>query len=348
MGAAAVFLPLAVSGCGGGGADDGSTGVVVAPAPAPTPGPSPSASPTPSPSPSPSASPTLTGWSANAAALFTTQPDVPNCQPGVLAQRVRDDVLTRLNAIRALHHLPAVSYSTADDEQATQAALMMAANGQLSHTPPTSWACYTNIGATGAGTSNLYGGLISPYLTFYSEDQYLGGWLIETTNLVADNVGHRRWMLDPFLGRISYSRVAQLLPGGGRTDAAALKVFSFNGGVGVPTGLPAFVAYPQGDYPARYFDPAALLSFSVVADATRRGGANASVDFAGATVTVRSGATTLAVSNVSFDNVGYGLPNNLQFKVAGLRNDTGYDVTIGNVIVRGAATSYSYSFRTLS
>ncbi|MEH3120453.1 MAG: CAP domain-containing protein [Sphingomonas phyllosphaerae] len=353
-------LSLLLAGCGGGGSDGGGTaapasgGVQVAPAPAPSPTPSPTPVPTPSPSPTPSPTPPPPAaapsgsWAANAAALFTAQPDVANCKPGTLAQSVRDDVLARLNAIRALHRLPAVSYSSPDDEQATQAALMMAANGQLSHTPAASWKCYTTLGATGAGTSNLYGGLISPYLAYYTEDMYLGGWLTETSNLVANNVGHRRWMLDPFLGKIAYGRVAQVLADGSRTDAAAMKVVSFTGGVSVPGNLPPFVAYPYGDYPARYFDTSSLLSFTVIADTTQRGGANATVDFSKATITVSDGSTALAVSNISFDNVGYAVPNNLQFQVTGLKAGVSYSVKIAGVGVRGTSTDYSYTFRIVS
>ncbi|MEH3046998.1 CAP domain-containing protein [Sphingomonas adhaesiva] len=354
MGAA--LLPLLLTGCGGDGASGSGTTTPVVVAPAPTPSPSPSASPTPSPSPTPSATtaafpaapPAPSSWAAGVAALYTTAPDVPNCRAGVLAASVKADVLTRLNALRAIHRLPAVTYADADEEQATQAALLMAANGKLDHFPTSTWTCYTEAGRKGAGTSNLYGGLIAANLAFYSEDAYLAGWMIETSNIVANNVGHRRWMLDPFLGKISYGRVAQLLSDGRRTDASALKVFDFTGGVPTPGTLPAFVAYPQGDYPARYFDPAALLSFSVVADATQRGGANATVNFSGATVTVKAGATTLAVSNISYDNVGYGLPNNIQFNVTGLQNNVSYEVTIANVLVRGVAQSYTYTFRTVS
>lgn len=329
-------LSLLLAGCGGGGGSDGASGAVpasggvqVVPAPSPTPSPTGS-------------------WATNTAALFSAQPDVANCKPGTLVQSVRDDVLARLNAIRALHRLPAVSYSSADDEQATQAALMMAANGQLSHTPAASWKCYTTLGANGAGTSNLYGGLISPYLAYYTEDMYLSGWLTETSNLIANNVGHRRWMLDPFLGKIAYGRVAQVLADGSRTDAAAMKVVSFTGGVSVPGNLPSFVAYPYGDYPARYFDTSSLLSFTVIADTTQRGGANATVDFSKAVIAVSDGSTALTVSNVSFDNVGYAVPNNLQFQVAGLKAGVSYSVKITGVGVRGAATDYSYTFRIVS
>jgi len=53
----------------------------------------------------------------------------------------------------------------------------------------------------------------------------------------------------------------------------------------------------------------------------------------------------MTVSKVSFDNVGYGLPNNLQWAVSGLRSGTIYDVAITNVVVSGQTRNYSYYFR---
>jgi uncharacterized protein YkwD len=359
---AALMLPLVLTGCGGGGEDNGS-GTPVAVAPAPTPAPSPAPSPTPSapaptPSPSPSPTPSVaipaapprpTSWAAGAAALYAggSAPNVPACQAGTLAQAVKDDVLLRMNAVRALHGLAPVTYNSADDAQVMQSSLMMAANGALDHTPPNTWKCWTQTGYDGSSSSNLYGGTISPYLIWSSEDDFIGGWLTEVNNLLVDNVGHRRWMLDPFLTKIAYGRVAQVLSDGSRTDAATLKVFNFAGGSPAPSTVPAYVAYPQGDYPARWFDTRALLSFTVVANPASRGAsANASVSFSGATITVRDpSGTSLGVSSVSFDNVGYGVPNNLQWKVAGLQQNVRYQVTIAGVVVSGATRSYDYSFR---
>lgn len=351
---AALTWPLLLTGCGGEGGNEsgGSTPIVVAPTPTPSPSPTATApAPTPSPSPTPSsvavppAPPRPASWAAGAAALYVAAPDVPNCQTGTLAQAVKDDVLLRMNALRALHGLAPVTYNTADDAQMMQSSLMMAANGALDHTPPSTWRCWSQTGYDGSSTGNLYGGTISPFLVWSSEDDFIGGWMTEVNNLVANNVGHRRWMLDPFLGKIAYGRVAQVLSDGRRTDAATLKVFNFAGGVPAPSTVPAYVAYPQGDYPARWFDTRALLSFSAISSATSRG-ANANVSFANATITVRDPAgTALAVSDVSFDNVGYGIPNNLQWKVAGLQTNVRYAVTIANVQVAGAARTYDYTFR---
>jgi uncharacterized protein YkwD len=344
--ALALLLPLLAGACGGGGAGaTAGTPVTVVAAP-----PS-NVSPAPEPSPGATAgavnvtSTPASTWADRSAALFAAKPDVATCRPGALASSVKADILARINAIRALHHLPAVTYSDADDAQAMETAMMMAANGQVSHNPANSWKCWTQKGYDGAASSDLYGGTISPNLVWSSEDDYVAGWMNELNNIFADNVGHRRWILDPFLGKIAYGRVSQVMPDGSRTDAAALKVFNFTGDAKVSGDLPDYVAYPYGDYPARYFDARSLLSFSVVADKDARSG-NAAVDFSAATVTVRdAGGNALSVSNISFDTTAYGLPNNIQWRVAGLKAGTSYSVTIDGVTVGGVRRHYDYGFR---
>jgi uncharacterized protein YkwD len=347
---AVALLPLValLTACGGGGGESTSAPVAVVTAPAqttaatPTPSPSATATPAATPTPTPTAT---TGFLAAAGAMYSVQPDIASCQPGQLSRATTDSVLASLNSIRALHKLPAVTYSSSDEAAAQASALMQVANDALSHTPPTSWRCYSALGSTGSATSNLYGGYGSG-LGLLSDDAVLSGWLTETNNLVVDSVGHRRWLLHPFLGSVAYGRVAGPSPTRTRGDAAALKVFS-NAGSGVAAGaLPPYVAYPFGDYPARYFDTSALLSFSVIANSSPSSAANRQVSFASAAVTVRQrGGGTLSVSKQSHDNDGYGLPNNLQFAVAGLQSGVFYDVTIDGVVVNGARTSYSYFFR---
>ena len=120
-------------------------------------------------------------------------------------------------------------------------------------------------------------------------------------------------------------------------DSAALKVMNFWATPAAAASLPAFVAYPVGDYPARYFDTRALLSFGVIAD-TRNKFNNANVSYGQATLTVtQRGGASLAVSNIHFDTIGYGLPNNIQFNVMGLATNIQYDVTIANVLGGGVA-----------
>lgn len=327
-GLSAVTLALILTGCGGGGG--GSSGVVVTPTPTPT-------ATTPAPSPSPS-SPLPTTW-ANVAGYYDVQPDIAACRAGTLKAAVKDEFLARLNEIRARHGLAPVVYSTDEDVQQAESSLMMAANVALSHTPPASWRCYTSAGATGAGASNLIGGW-GTGLRFDSEDDLLAGWLREGGTA---SLGHRRWILHPFLRKTSYGRVSALLPDGRRATTASMRVFSFVSPGPAPSSVPPFVGFPQGDYPSRYFALTDYLSFSVVPSATNNG-ADRSVDFSAATVTVRGPSGDLPVADISRDNDGYGIANNIQWRVTGLAANTSYTVTIAGV--RGAPqTSYSYNFR---
>lgn len=343
------LLPLLVAGCGGdgGSATSGTVAVVSQGSPTPVPIATPTATPTPptTVTPTPTPTPTATGFAAQAAAIYTAAPNIAGCQAGQLTTATTSAMLANLNAIRALHRLPPVTYSAVDEAGAQQSALLQSANDSLSHTPPTTWKCYNQTGATVSGQSNLYGGF-GGGLGFNSDDAILAGWLTETNNVVVDSVGHRRWLLYPFLGSVAYGRVVGASPTSTRADGAALKVFG-SVGAGVANGtLPPYVAYPYEDYPARYFDTGSLMSFTVIASSNVNSSANRTVNFAGATVSVRQrNGGAMTVSKVSYDNVGYGLANNLQWAVAGLQANTYYDVTITGVVVNGATQNYSYFFR---
>jgi uncharacterized protein YkwD len=343
---AALTALLLTTACGGSGSNESASTPIV-------PGAAPTATPTPTPSPTPSPTPTATASTgpdnvAAAAAFYVSPPSATNCMPGQLKTSVTTQVLALVNGIRALHQLPPVGYSTTDEPAAQAASLMMAANGALNHTPPTTWKCYSDLGAAGAGSSDLAGAFQTGNIALQSDDAILGGLMDEVSNIVANNVGHRRWILDPFATTFSYGRTVVSGSTGQILDFAALKVFNNSGSAPAGGVLPAFIAYPYGDYPARYFKTNSLLSFGVIANASSRY-ANTAVSYANATVrvTVHNGAE-LTVSNISSDTAGYGLPNNLQFAVAGLTTGTSYDVTIANVSVNGVAKSYSYTFRIVS
>ena len=218
---------------------------------------------------------------------------------------------------------------------------MMVANNALSHSPPTSWQCYTQAGRDAAAAGNL----AASSGEFFTNERVLAGWVDDVSNVVANNVGHRRWMLDPFLTTTAFGRVTT---GNGASfrSAAVLKVFNLAQNGPTPTNLPDFVAYPFGNYPDRYFDDRALFSFGVIANKQAKFGANAQVDFSNAQITMTDMATGggIAISNISHDNQGFGLPNNLQFKPASVQDGRQYRVAIANVLVNGSAQSYTYSF----
>jgi uncharacterized protein YkwD len=335
----AFALPLASCGGSSAGSASGAGTPVVIPTPTPTPGTTPTPTPTPTPSPTPTPTPTPALWTDAAAALYDVPPDFATCNPGVLKTTVRTEFLTRINDLRALHGLSPVTYSAVENDQVDQSSLMQAINNTLSHTPPSTWTCYTSVGAQGAGSGNLIGGWGNG-LPWSTEDDKLAGWMNERYSA---SIGHRRWILDPFLGKVSYGRVTVQGANGYRSDAATLKVFNFAVDPPLPSSVPPFVAYPYGDYPVRYFGPGDILSFSAVVSGTSRY-ANANVSFASATVRVSDANGDLTVTSVASDNIGYGLPNSIQWKVTGLQQNVSYTVRITGVT--GTPTSsYQYVFK---
>ena len=138
---ALLLLGGALAACSGGSGGEGGTVVT----PTPTPPPSTPTPTTPAPSPSPTSTEPATGsdFLSSVALLYSAAPNIAACQAGTLKPEVGARVLATLNDIRAHHNLPAVTYAPADEPASQQSALMMAANGQLSHNPPTSWNCYT-------------------------------------------------------------------------------------------------------------------------------------------------------------------------------------------------------------
>ena len=335
---AASLLPLSLAACGGGDSGSSSGGAVTVPTGTPTP--APGSTPTPSPTPNPT--PSATSW-ATVSALYGVQPNRSSCAAGTLKASVQADMLANVNDLRSLHGLPPVVYYSGANQAVQESSLMQAAANTLSHTPPTSWACYTAAGANAASSSNLIGGW-GTGLPWSSDDTLLAGWMTERNSA---SIGHRRWLLDPFLGQITYGRVAYVNTNGSRADAATMKVFGFPSDPTIaPSSIPNFVAYPFGNYPARYFGAGDILSFSVVANKSSRF-ANGSVSFANATITVQAGGTSLPVTGMASDNRPYGLANSIEWRVTGLQANTDYTVTISGV-TGAAQTTYQYNFKIVS
>jgi uncharacterized protein YkwD len=115
--------------------------------------------------------------------------DYASCAEGTTSAAFRDAVLLRINYFRAMAGIPASI--TLDDEMnaaAQKAALLMAANGRVSHAPETDWLCYSEQGDRAAGSSNLYAGLYG----WWAIDGYM-----EDPGQLNYHVPHRRWLLYP-------------------------------------------------------------------------------------------------------------------------------------------------------
>ena len=88
--------------------------------------------------------------------------DATACNAGTTSADFRAAVAKRFNFMRGLAGLPDVTQDDALSALAQQSALMQSANGDLSHTPPATWTCYTDAGAQASGKSNLFLGVNGP------------------------------------------------------------------------------------------------------------------------------------------------------------------------------------------
>lgn len=138
---------------------------------------------------------------------------VNGCQKGALGGAGRANTLRLINLYRWIAGLPEVAEDGGRSDKAQACALMMDANGQLSHTPPNDWKCYSADGADAAGKSNIAG---SPGVL--GVDLYMVDYGNDTT------MGHRRWLLSNSLGPVGIGSTAEMsclyvIGGGG--DAGA-------------------------------------------------------------------------------------------------------------------------------
>jgi len=129
--------------------------------------------------------------------------DLSACRAGQPSEQSQAAVLSAVNYMRALADLPPVRMSSELSGKSQEAALIMAANRDLSHQPPSSWLCWSKEGYDGANNGNLALGW-----------GYGPGQLARTTGARAvvsymedpgpgnELVGHRRWLLFQALAEI--------------------------------------------------------------------------------------------------------------------------------------------------
>ena len=268
----------------------------------------------------------------NIADIYEVLPDIKSCSEGILKDLEKQKALEELNFIRSLHGLKPVSYNYQDDIYTAKAALIIVANEKMNHHPDPSYKCWSEEGYTGSSTSNLY-----MYWGWEKHipktEEFVIGWIRDDG---VESLGHRRWLLSPFLKNISYGRVD--VPG---FTGAAIKVINDD----INTANVDYVAYPFEEYPRNLFSKNWYLSFSVVANRNDPW-ANKSVNFRNTAIEISDeSGNLLSVSSIYYNNEGYGNPNHLQWKVTGLKNGVKYTVSIKNVKVLGKDKSYEYWFK---
>ncbi len=130
---------------------------------------------------------------------YTTEPSVDAKNPGVL----KDDVITdALNAVNVCRYIAGLSYNITIDkdeqEKAQAGAFINYVNGGLSHSPgvPNGWsekdATYVR-GLEGASSCNLGMGYSTLARAVFE------GWMYDGNSSNIDRVGHRRWVLNPYM-----------------------------------------------------------------------------------------------------------------------------------------------------
>ena len=149
--------------------------------------------------------------------------DVNQCIAGDVNEVALSGVVELTNFYRSLADLDPVTGNLESVPALQECALMMQANGRLSHSPPAEWRCYTPEGAQKASRSNIAGSNAIDAIGMYMVDP--GN---ETT------MGHRRWIMSIGLESIGV---------GSASDFSCMEVLHLNR----PQG---WVAFPSpGPFP---------------------------------------------------------------------------------------------------
>jgi hypothetical protein len=254
---------------------------------------------------------------------------IAGCNAGTTSLTYQEAARSRYNWFRAMAGIPAgVRFDATNNQNDQQAALMMSANGQLSHTPPSSWTCYTSAGAQAAGQSNLCLG--------YSLTQDPGCVAAYIQDSGSNNtaVGHRRWILYP---QTRVSGTGDVTPafGSGYSHANDLTAWDSNVFGPRPATRQAYVAWPPPGY-VPYQNVYARWSFAYPA-----------ANFSGATVSMTRNGTSVSSTLETVQN-GYG--ENTLVWVPALPSpypapsaDESIVVNVNNVLIGGAPQNFSYT-----
>jgi len=252
--------------------------------------------------------------------------NLSSCNAGTTSAAFKDAVTLRINYYRAMAGVPAdINLSSTYNAKDQKAALMMVANGDLNHSPPPSWDCYSADGAEGAGNSNL---ALGSY-----------GWDSIDTYMVdagTDNgpVGHRRWLLYPQTQTMGTGDI----PPDGQWSANALWVFDSHLWDTRPVTRDNFVAWPPPGYTPYQVVPA-RWSF-----------AYPQANFSGTSVNVTKDSQNIPVTPETYSG-SYG-ENTFVWIFNGMSSggpwpkpttDESYQISVNNVVIGGQPRNFNYT-----
>ncbi len=281
--------------------------------------------------------------------FYRDPPNVASCKEGYLKESEIQKVLELVNYIRSLHNLYPVTYQYDDDEISAKTSLIMSAEGTITHFPPASSSCYTEMGATGAEKSNLHinmYGEANPSSLATCESAIIG-WLFDTYSSNPEKVGHRRAIINPFLKYFSLGRCD------GKPNVpsqwAYVTTMSFKFINPITQDLTYwqddFVAYPYQNYPPELFEKSFYLSFSAIFD--KGTWSKNSVDYSAATIEITDeNGNQINIHSKDSDNEGWGaVVNCLVWKADNLQDFVRYNVKIKNVKFGSQTRDYEYWFK---
>ncbi|HTQ02287.1 MAG TPA: hypothetical protein VMI54_00470 [Polyangiaceae bacterium] len=262
-------------------------------------------------------SPTATcaRWNADRADMGegTWSGSVDTCDPGDISADGRANALKIVNLYRWLADLPTVTTSDDRNAEAQACALIMQANGMLSHDPPTDWKCWTQTGHDGASQSNISSGPGVSSIDLYMVD---GG--------NEDTLGHRRWVMSNSLGPIGLGST-------GAMGASCMQNLTGTGMAGK-----AWQAWPPpGAFPIQAVKPG---RFGGSLDSTGWSIQSDKIKLDAATVTVTSGGSSLPVTLTMLPG-GYGSNYALSIVPSGWQTTAGQTYSVS---VAGTSTPISY------
>ena len=251
-----------------------------------------------------------------------------SCSAGDTSADYKAATLRRINWFRAMAGVPAtVQLDATFNAKAQQAALLMSANRQLSHFPPSNWTCFNATGFEAAGKSNIA-------LGNAGIDAITSGYMRDpgANNSV---VGHRRWVLYPQTRLMGTGDIA----GPGATVSAnALWVQDSNIFSTRPAVRDDFVAWPAKGY-APYTTVYPRWSFSYP-----------DADFSKARVTITENGVAISsrlepVNNGFGENTLVWIPGAYVDGMDWVRPpaDTVYQITVSNVTLNGQNRTFTYA-----
>ena len=274
-------------------------------------------------------------------AVYSSLPDVEECVAGTVSGSEKAKVLARVNYIRSIHDLKPVYYDPEGDEITAQCSLIIAANQKLSHTPDSSWKCWTHDAYDGCNSSNIFIQWASYDLASLDSTEVVDAFLADED---VESLGHRRWLIDPWLAHISFGRADYYDGSSSSVVGSAIKVINDDNQDISDTDI-EFIAYPFHEYPAELYNDNVMMSFTVIKDRLNKYSNGTNLNLASATIAITDPDNkTVKVKNILFDTDGYGVPNNVRWFAEGIKPNTRYNVAISNIMVDNVSTLYQYWF----